>query len=263
MSKKRTIDDVYYAFDDDEEYEEKKKRTIRPTKRIKLSHYHFSEHSRTYFEAVMRVVVEFDFTVKPHQILKEFESEEIKKQVRHEFQQAAKFESDPFLHGCLTYGIVQASYYKTVQMKDLTLCIENLERVESSASYQNLLAIFYNMRGWLRDEYKMYKEALSDYTLSLKFRPDYTDAMNNRGFAYVTLEQYSDAIVDYSNAIALEPDDAVLYDNRSSVYLEVGNFVNGLTDAKMVYLLTGNSDDYNDVRKSLKHSSRDTLFNTF
>ena len=52
----------------------------------------------------------------------------------------------------------------------------------------------------------------------MELKPDYVNALYNRGNAYRHLHQYDKAIADYSKAIELSPDDADAWTNRGLAY---------------------------------------------
>lgn len=76
---------------------------------------------------------------------------------------------------------------------------------------------FYN-RGWLYDYTKKLDEALADYTQAIKLKPNYAEAYNNRGGVYGDKRKIDEALTDYTQAIMLKPDLAEAYYNRGFLY---------------------------------------------
>jgi tetratricopeptide (TPR) repeat protein len=64
----------------------------------------------------------------------------------------------------------------------------------------------YNSRCWARViTGQQLQQALADCTESLRLRPDDSDTLDSRGFAYLKLDRPGDAIVDFSAALAINP----------------------------------------------------------
>ena len=67
-------------------------------------------------------------------------------------------------------------------------------------------------------------DALATYDRALAVRPDYADALNNRGLTLDALHQFEDALVSYDQAIALKPDYAEAFYNRGNALQELKRF---------------------------------------
>ena len=63
-------------------------------------------------------------------------------------------------------------------------------------------------------ELKRYDEALASYDRALSFRPDYAEALNNRGNTLHELKRLDEALASYDRALAVRPDDAEALNNR-------------------------------------------------
>ena len=61
-----------------------------------------------------------------------------------------------------------------------------------------------------------YDEALADYNRALELRPDYTEALNNRGNTYHELERYNEALADYNQALELRQEYVEALYNRGN-----------------------------------------------
>ena len=81
------------------------------------------------------------------------------------------------------------------------------------------LAESYFRLGWLsrtalsRDD----QRAIDHYSKAIALRPDYVEAINNRGLARHDSGDRAGAIADFSKAIELKPDYALAYNNRGVV----------------------------------------------
>ena len=75
-----------------------------------------------------------------------------------------------------------------------------------------------------------HENAIKHYTESIKSKPDYTAAYNNRGIAYYHIGDYNRAIEDYDKAIEIQPDYVNAYHNRGTVYSIKGELDNAITD---------------------------------
>ncbi len=52
-----------------------------------------------------------------------------------------------------------------------------------------------------------FEDAIASYDKALKFKPDYHEAWNNRGFALGNLGRLEDAIASCDKALKFKPDD--------------------------------------------------------
>ncbi len=58
------------------------------------------------------------------------------------------------------------------------------------------------------------EEALASYDKALAIRPDYADALFNRGVALQDLKRPEEALASYDKALAIRPDHADALNNR-------------------------------------------------
>ncbi len=61
-------------------------------------------------------------------------------------------------------------------------------------------AIFYNNRAIDKAIFGFFEEAINDYNEALRLRPDYGDALINRGYAFAELNRMADACRDFRKA---------------------------------------------------------------
>ncbi len=77
---------------------------------------------------------------------------------------------------------------------------------------------------------KEHDSAIEAYTNAIALDPNFVQAYNNRGSAYINKGQYDRAIEDYSKAIALDPNYAEAYNNRGLTYALSGNMGRAISD---------------------------------
>lgn len=77
-----------------------------------------------------------------------------------------------------------------------------------------------------------------DYAIRLK--PDYAEAFNNRGVAYLDLGESQLAIDDYNEAIRLKPQRAEFFNNRGIAYAKMGDIKRSIEDYDQAILLKQN-----------------------
>ena len=76
------------------------------------------------------------------------------------------------------------------------------------------------------------EKAIEHYTKAIELKPDYAEAYNNRGNAYLDMNKLDQAVQDYNKAIELEPDLAKAYINRSIAYPRKDDRDRALVDLK-------------------------------
>jgi tetratricopeptide (TPR) repeat protein len=77
---------------------------------------------------------------------------------------------------------------------------------------------------------KKYEEAIVCFTDALRANPNLTDALSNRGLAYLMLSDGKNAFVDYTKAIAFEPSNSVYYFYRGISNGLIKNYLNEIED---------------------------------
>ena len=70
-------------------------------------------------------------------------------------------------------------------------------------------------------------EALASYDRALALRPDYAEALNNRGNALQELKRYDEALASYDRALTLRPDYAEALNNRGNALQELKRYRRG------------------------------------
>jgi len=74
----------------------------------------------------------------------------------------------------------------------------------NDADFNSGLFIWKIGSAWLDTEY--YEEAVLSYDKAIKFKPESSEAWNNRGIALFNLQRYEEAIDSYKRAIEIQPD---------------------------------------------------------
>ena len=111
--------------------------------------------------------------------------------------------------------------------------------------------VIYQNRGDLasemREKQNWYEKALAHYTETLKLKPYYVEAYNNRGAIYRDKGEFDLALQDFNKAIDLEPNYANAYNNRGMAYGKNDKYDLALQDFnKAIDLDPGSADSYNN-----------------
>jgi protein O-mannosyl-transferase len=77
-----------------------------------------------------------------------------------------------------------------------------------------------------------FKAAIGDYTRAIGQLSIDGDLYNRRGFCYMNLKEFKSALADFDQAIALSPQVGQIYNNRAFVQLILGNRAASLQDAR-------------------------------
>jgi Ca-activated chloride channel family protein len=83
-------------------------------------------------------------------------------------------------------------------------------------------AALFNTQGLELYNSGKYEEAVRAYRQAVKIKPDYAEAHNNLGDAYLQLKQYKKAVEAYKQAIRYKPDLASAYGNMGAAYYKQG-----------------------------------------
>ena len=137
-------------------------------------------------------------------------------------------------------------FTKAIQLKEKLIesVTENPARVRR---LQKELARVYIFRGtaryWKKDEFNT---AITDYTNAIELDPEYAEAYNYRGIAYLSRGDFNNAIVDYTEAIELDQEFTDAYKDRAIAYLGSNDFYNAITDyTKAIQLDPDDTNIYN------------------
>ena len=110
-----------------------------------------------------------------------------------------------------------------------------------------------NNRGNALHELKRYDEALASCDRALALRPDYAEALNNRGNTLHELKRYDEALASYDRALSLRPDYAEALNNRGITLRELNRFDEALASYdRALSLRPDYADAYNNMGNVLK-----------
>ncbi|MDD9974803.1 MAG: tetratricopeptide repeat protein [Candidatus Poribacteria bacterium] len=137
-------------------------------------------------------------------------------------------------------------FTKAIQLK--TEIIESI--IENPAKTRRLkreLARIYIYRGsaryWQKGDFD---SAITDYTEATKLDPEYAEAYNYRGFAYLNNGDIDKTIADYTKAIDIDQELTEAYKDRATAYLANSDFGNAITDyTKAIQLDPDDTNIYN------------------
>ena len=96
----------------------------------------------------------------------------------------------------------------------------------------------HNLRGRDLTNRHMYKEAIEEFNAALQESPDFTQALNARGFAYVLTRAWANALKDLDEALRLDPNYANAYMNRAVARKGAGDAAGAEADQAKVRELT-------------------------
>lgn len=98
----------------------------------------------------------------------------------------------------------------------------------------------YFARAYSHQQKRDHKQAITDYSQTIKLKPNYALAYNNRGNAYSDLEQFNQAIKDYTQAIQINQNWGdfnpsyfglpTAYSNRGITYSDLKQFDKAIED---------------------------------
>ena len=97
-----------------------------------------------------------------------------------------------------------------------------------------------------------YADAIEDYTIAIRLKPDYADAYLNRGATKAILGQNLAAIVDYDKAIHFKPDYADAYSLRGNVKFQLGDYADAIEDYTIAIRLKPDYADAYSLRGLVK-----------
>ena len=83
-------------------------------------------------------------------------------------------------------------------------------------------------RGLTLHELKRFEEALASYDRALTLRPDYAEALSNRGLTLHELKRFEEALASYDRALTVRPDYAEALSNRGLTLHELKRFEEAL-----------------------------------
>jgi len=97
-------------------------------------------------------------------------------------------------------------------------------------------------------------EAIKEFDLAIKYKPDFADAYNNRATSLFALKDYEGVLRDLNTSIALDPDNAKIinmYNNRGLAYYKLGRYKEAISDFNIAISL---KKDYFEAYKNRMQS---------
>lgn len=88
----------------------------------------------------------------------------------------------------------------------------------------------WNNRGVAYSLEKKYQDAMNDYTMALKIKPDLHEGWLNRADARKFLKDYAGSLADYNQLAILDPNNADIYNNRGVLKSETGDYLGAIAD---------------------------------
>jgi len=108
-------------------------------------------------------------------------------------------------------------------------------------------ALFDRARAYFNE--KMYGSAVDDLTEVLRFRPDDTQALENRGLAFLAMDDYGRAIGDFGKVIDLQPTSVAAWRERCWTHAAAGRDLDdALEDCNKALSLKANDAAALDAR---------------
>jgi uncharacterized protein (TIGR02145 family) len=105
-----------------------------------------------------------------------------------------------------------------------------------------------------------YDEAIEDYTVAIKLKPDESIYLNSRGNAYYSRgvkysnkKDYDLAITDYTTAIKLKPDNPVYLYSRGNAYYNKENYNLAIADFEAALRI---NPDYANAKRDIKNAQQ-------
>jgi tetratricopeptide (TPR) repeat protein len=103
----------------------------------------------------------------------------------------------------------------------------------------------------------VYKEALTDYDMSLKLDPEFTESYKHRSILKEKLEDFKGALVDINSAISYAPRNDEYYEQRASIKFKLRDFKNSIPDYNTAISLNPNESIYYAGRGTVKLAQQD------
>lgn len=130
--------------------------------------------------------------------------------------------------------------YTLRRIPDYNLAIEYLMTGNNTTE----LARAYYVRGYIYLTVKRFNEAISDFTMTIKLRPNYSSAFSRRAFAYKYRKDKGDvdaAIADCTEFIRIKPNDTFGYIERGGLYERKGETEKAVSDYRAALALDPNT----------------------
>jgi tetratricopeptide (TPR) repeat protein len=108
-------------------------------------------------------------------------------------------------------------------------------------------------RGLTLHELKGFEEALASYNRALAMRPDSAETLSNRGLTLHALKRFEEALTSYDRALAVRPDIAEVLSNRGNTLQELNRLEEALASYDQALALKPDlADAYNNKGNVLR-----------
>ena len=104
-----------------------------------------------------------------------------------------------------------------------------------------------------------FQEALSEFDLVVRFRPDFADGHLGRGVANFQLENSDEAIADFTRVIELDPERALAYRNRGILKVRGGDGAGATDDLQRALNLYTEADDEKGIADIYKIADQEFM----
>ncbi len=104
------------------------------------------------------------------------------------------------------------------------------EAIESGMLSPDVLALAHYSRGLAHSRKAGYRQAVEDFSESVRLNPAFVHAYYQRGYAYRQCGQDDQAVADYDRVIALDASFMHAYINRGVIYIDKGLYQRALQD---------------------------------
>ena len=129
----------------------------------------------------------------------------------------------------LKQGYNSASYSEQIEIKKSV--------AQNNKYFDALLALEQGNNSYF---VKQYQKAIESYTTAINLNPNFAEAYNNRGNAYIQLQNYQQATQDLQNAVRLNNSDARIHNNLGGLYLLQRNYSSAISEYTMAINLNPN-----------------------
>ena len=125
---------------------------------------------------------------------------------------------------CHALSSAELSFGQGFFLQQLGQSAESIQRYSRAIQRDPNYVDAYNNRGDAYLSTGDYHQAIRDYDTAIELNPEYAMAYNNRAAAWISNQDYHQAIRDYDTAIELNPKYAEAYHNRGNAYRSTGDY---------------------------------------
>jgi tetratricopeptide (TPR) repeat protein len=115
------------------------------------------------------------------------------------------------------FDVALKSFYGGKLAEAEQICLRILSADPGSAATLNLLAVVHTSLG-------RYDAALACYDRALALRPDFVQALSNRGAVLKKMQRHDEALQSFDRALGFQPEHVEVLNNRAGVLQEIGRY---------------------------------------